>query len=53
MIFYLRPSIQFFKETFQVCVLSVFLLVRKFLKNLWGLGTEYRNRVVVPGRQAT
>ncbi len=24
-----------------------------FLNNLWGLGTEYRNRVIVPARQAT
>jgi hypothetical protein len=27
--------------------------VLEFLKNLWGLGTDYRNRVVVPARQAT
>ncbi len=27
--------------------------VLEFLNNLRGLGTEYRNRVVVPARQAT
>ncbi len=25
----------------------------EFLNSPWGLGTEYRNRVIVPARQAT
>jgi hypothetical protein len=25
----------------------------EFLNNLWGLGTEYRKRTIVPARQAT
>jgi hypothetical protein len=34
------------------CIYNVSYML-EFLNNLWGLGNEYRNKVVVPARQAT
>jgi hypothetical protein len=30
----------------------IFCKVLEFYNNLWGLGTKYRNRVLVPARQS-